>query len=252
MKIEIRRIESKRGDLEREFSSVSGSLADIFSKFKEALEFRRELRERLVQKSRKVTTRKAETYQVIKEIEKKIESCQRLVDDGSVELVNLKRQETAVKGRYKELLAGRLPSSPSQKAEPDFSGNGFQLEERKRLFLKRIEGAFTELEQELSQATGRRAQLDDSIEKESKRLKLYHQKRDILNKTIALYGDDLIRFDQELAKTIEEEELLIEEYIDFMERLSSVVSLPPTMERRLSQNLEAARRKRETLAALGE
>ena len=251
MKIEIRRIESKRGDLEKEFASVSGSLAGIFSKFKEALEFRREFRERLIQKSRKVTSRKAETVQVIKEIEKKIETCRRLVDDGSVELMNLKRQESVVKGRYKELLAGRLPTA-SQESEPDFSGNGFQLEERKRLFLSRIEAAFAELEQELSLATGRRVELEESIDKESKRLKLYHQKRDILHKTMALYGDDLVRFDQQLAKTIEEEELLIEEYIDFMERLSSVVSLPPTMERRLSQNLEAARKKRETLAALAE
>lgn len=239
MKIDIRRVESKRTEREKEMAQVSKSLESVLLRFKQALKYRKSHREKLFDQAEKVARRRSETAGILKDVIIKLDRTKSSLAHGSMKLAETEKDESALKEKYKELLMGRIPAD-AENVDEILSENGHDLARRKEKFLSRIEDTFNELDREIAKVRRQKGALPAKLEKYKKTVDYYERKSEILKKTLKMYRSELVNFDREIADTIEEEELLLQEYTDFSERLGAVASIPVSMERLLDKNLEKA------------
>lgn len=239
MKIDIRRVESKRSEKEKEIEQVSKSIERVLRRFKQALKYRKAHREELFNQAEKVAKRRSETAKILKEVIVKLDKTKQSLAHGSEKLAGTEKDESALKGRYKELLMGRIPADP-ESVDKILSDSGHDLAREKERFLSKIEDAFAELDREIIKVRRRKGELPAMLEKYKRTVDYYERKSEILKKTLKMYRSELVNYDREIAETIEQEELLLQEYTDFSERLGAVASIPASMERLLDKNLEMA------------
>ncbi|VAX19197.1 hypothetical protein MNBD_NITROSPINAE04-321 [hydrothermal vent metagenome] len=239
MKIDIRRVESKRTGMEKEMAQVSKSLQSVLSRFKQALKYRKTQREKLFDEAEKVARRRMETARILRDVVIKLDKTKSALARGSVKLSQTEKEESVLRGKYKELLMGRIPADVED-IDEILSDNGHGLERRKKMFLSRIEDTFAELDRKIAQIGRRKGELPATLEKYKKTVDYYERKSEILKKTLKMYKNELVNYDSEIADTIEQEELLLQEYTDFSERLGAVASIPGAMERLLEKNLGKA------------
>ncbi len=237
MRIDISRVESKRAERDKEIRDVSCSLENVLSRFKKALKLRKERRERILNKAEKVAARRVEASRNLKSVIIKLDKTKRSLVRGKERLIIVEKEEAVLKGKYEELLIGRVPQEPDG-VKDMMSDNGDDLSRRKQKFIGRITDAFDELEAEMDRIKKHKGQLPKRIEVDTKRAEAYQRKRVILAQTLKMYKDELVEYDEDLIRTIGEEELLLQEYTDFSERLHTVVSIPVSMDRLLARNLE--------------
>lgn len=240
MRVDLHRVETALKERERDVARLRESLNGALDKFQEALEYRRGLRERLAGMVEKVSRRMEETGEVVRAIDRKRDRAERVLAMNREELKDLEKDEKIAKGKYNELLMGRVPPRPGG-AAVTATDNGADLSKMKSEFFERIENAFHDLENEISGLKSRGDNLRAQVDEDTKRVKLYGEKKKILSKTLALYKSDLKKHEKRLAETIEEEERLMEEFTDFLERLDSVAAIPATVRDALEKNLQQAR-----------
>ena len=156
-----------------------------------------------------------------------------------MKLAEAEKDESVLKGKYNELLLGRIPADP-ENVDEILSDNGHDLARRKEKFLSKINDTFTELDREIVKVGRQKGELPAMLEKYKKTVDYYERKSEILKKTLKMYRSELVNYDREIADTVEEEELLLQEYTDFSERLGAVASIPASMKRLLDKNLEKA------------
>lgn len=239
MKIDLHRVEAALKERERDVVRLRETLNGALDEFEVVLEYRRGLRERLAASGEKVSRRMEETEEVVRAIERKQDRAERILAMNREELKDLEKDEKIAKGKYNELLMGRVPPRPGGGVME--AGNGADLSRMKSEFFERIENAFHELENEINGLKSRGGALRAQVAEDTKRMKLYGEKKQILSKTLALYKSDLKKYEKQLAQTIEEEERLIEEFTDFLERLDSVAAIPASVREALEKNLQSAR-----------
>ncbi len=222
--------------MEEEMAQVSKSLQTVLARFKRALKYRKTQREKLFDEAAKVARRRMETAKILKDVVIKLDKTKSSLERGSVKLAQTEKEESALKGKYKELLMGRIPAD-AEGIDEILSDNGHDLARRKKIFLNRLEDAFAELDRKIEETRRQKGELPATLEKYKKTVNYYERKSGILKKTLKMYKSELVNYDSEIADTIEQEELLLQEYTDFSERLGAVASIPGSMERLLEKNL---------------
>jgi len=236
LKIDIHRVESKRDGMKKEMALVSKSLQSVLLRFKLALKYRKAQREKLFDQAVNVARRRSEAAGILKDVIVKLDKIKNSLARGSRQLAESDKEEKVLRGKYKELLMGRIPAS-AEEIDEILSDNGHDLEQSKKKFINKIEGTFAELDRKIVEIGRQKGELPAMLEKYKKTVDYYERKSEILRKTLKMYKNELVNFDSEIADTIEEEELLLQEYTDFSERLGAVASIPASMEKLLDKNL---------------
>lgn len=239
MKIDIHRVESKRNEREKAMARVSKSLDSVLARFKQALKYRKKRRENLFDQAEKVAKRRAETVKILKEVIIKLDRTKSILVNESMKLAETEKNESLLKAKYEELLNGHMPADSGNVDETP-RDNGHDLASRKEEYLSKINDAFAELDREIVENRRQKGELPAILEKRKTTVDYYERKSKILKKTLKMYRNELVGYDREIADTVEEEELLLQEYTDFSERLGAVVSIPASMEKLLEKNLEKA------------
>ncbi len=241
MKIDIRRVEYKRRDQEKEMTQVTKSLELSLARFKEALQCRNEQRNHTARMIDNATSRRDEAIQTLKVIDKKLEETKANLASQKHDLKVLAKEEAVAKGMYKELLAGRLPVDVSYAKIAKFESPD-DLVLQKEKFLAKIESLFDKLDDEIADLSRRIRMLEKLISGGVRRVELLNQKRSILSRSLQLYKKELAQLEKTLASTIEEEELLIHEYTDFTQRLKTVATIPASVDKLLARTLKSGNR----------
>jgi len=240
VKIDIRRVEYKRKDQEKEMTQVTKSLELSLARFKEALQYRNEQRNHTARMIDNATSRRDEAIGTLKVIDKKLEETKANLVTQKHDLKILAKQEAVAKGMYTELLAGRLPmdadyAKTARLKSPD------DLAAQKEKFLMKIESLFDKLDDEMADLSRRIRMLEKLISGATRRVELLNQKRGILSRSLQLYKKELAQLEKTLASTIEEEELLIHEYTDFTQRLKTVATIPASVDKLLARTLKSGK-----------
>lgn len=212
-------IESSRLRVEREVAAAVDSLEKSLSRFREGLKFRRAKRERLVDSSSKVTALKRETVSALKKIVMKTDAIKKEVGRDKERLKELKRGEAVLKGRYNELLSGRLP------APGGVPGTEENLPRLREEFLRKVRESFDELDAGLARIREERDSLLSRVEGGEKKMMELERKRDILFKKLKIYKGELYSHERELKTTLERERELLAEYERFARSLKPAAEL---------------------------
>ncbi|MBF0170154.1 MAG: hypothetical protein HQK87_03520 [Nitrospinae bacterium] len=226
-------VEAKRLKQEREVAALVSGLEEALGRFRACLNQRRSLRGALSDRLEKVALRRKETVVALKEMVKRNDRIKSRLEADREELTRLKRDEATLTGRYQELLAGRLPTDPSDITLERLAGEGVppaDLSAEREKFLGKVRQAFDELDGQLAETGGRREKLERRVGEAERELAGADKRRELLFKKLDIYKQETTTAERRLQETVVEEEAALQEYADFIRRIKRVLALPATVQ----------------------
>lgn len=217
------------------------SLNAIMSAFQEGLNAREQRRARAEGSLVKLSALRRETVDALKAAVKNADKLKKELHMARDTLSSLQRQEAVAKGRYTQILSGRLPMVNADEGEGGFDSlfhkESEELSVRKDQFMTRLTNVFSSLESEIGEFEGRGKELREKITDCDRKLGELERKRVILFQKLEIYKTESAEMETAIKSSEEEEERLLRDYSEFTRRLKPVLSLPPSTEKLLEKNL---------------
>ena len=216
------------------------SLNAIMSAFQEGMSAREKKRARGEESLVKLSALRRETVDALKTAVKNSDRLKKELHHVKDTLSSLQRQEAVARGRYTEILSGRIPISKGDEGENGFESlfhkESEELSVRKDQFLSRLTNVFSGLENEIRGLEGRGKELREKMGDCETKLADLERKRVILFQKLEIYKTESAGMERIIKSTEEEEERLLRDYSEFTRRLRPVLSLPPSTEKMLGNN----------------
>lgn len=223
-----------------EAARVMKSLNAIMSAFQDGMDAREKKRARGEESLVKLSALRRETVEALKAAVKNSDRLKKEHHRVKDSLSSLQRQEAVARGRYTEILSGRLPMAKGDEGENGFESlfhkESEELSVRKDQFLTRLANVFSGLENEIREIEGRGKELREKMGDCEAKLSGLDRKRVILFQKLEIYKTESVEMERAIKSTEEEEERLLRDYTEFTRRLKPVLSLPPSTEKMLGKN----------------
>ncbi len=237
MSFDPKGVEKKRANLEKSVAHSISMLETTLSRFRTALQKRRDERERCYNSFMKLTERRRETVTKLKKMVEKTEKLKHDIHDKEEELDRIRRKESVMFGRYKELLAGRAPAGDTT-IPGVLNREGFDaLHEKKVSFLTSVRNAFEDIEGDFDELKKRKERLTKEIKRLNKQITEHNRAREMHLGKLKIYGRESDQYEKKLRESVKSEETLLEIYAGFGEDFKEGVILPPSSESILLKNL---------------
>jgi chromosome segregation ATPase len=215
------------------------SLNTIMSAFQDGLNAREKKRARSEESLVKLSALRRETVDALKDAVKNADRLKKELHRVKDALSSLQRQEAVTRGRYTEILAGRLPMANGDEGEGGFESlfhkESEELSVRKEQFLTRLTNVFSNLESEIREIEERGKELREKMTDSEGKLGALERKRVILFQKLEIYKTESAEMERSIKSAEEEEERLLRDYAEFTRRLKPVLSLPPSTEKLLEK-----------------
>ncbi len=215
------------------------SLNTIMSAFQNGLDSREKRRARAEESLVKLSALRRETVDALKDAVKNADRLKKELHRVKDALSSLQRQEAVARGRYTEILSGRLPMANGDEGEGGFASlfhkESEELSVRKDQFMTRLTNVFSSLESEIREIEGRGKELREKMADCDGKLTALERKRVILFQKLEIYKTESSEMERAVKSSEEEEERLLRDYSEFTRRLKPVLSLPPATEKMLEK-----------------
>lgn len=228
------RADGRRVATEKEVAGAVETLEKILVRFRGSLKYRRERRARQVETLEKLTALRKETVASLKNIVTNTDRLKKEISRAKDDAARLSREETSLKGKYMELLSGRMPAEEGGIAgsfDSLFAPQDVDLADRREKFLGRLKSSFAGLDAKLSETARKRGESQEKMEQGGQKIKAFDRKRQVLFQKLEIYKGESSRIERELKIAADEEETLLKEYEDFVRRFKASLSVPPAVEK---------------------
>lgn len=221
-------MESRLTALEKEVGQTLDSLKSALGGYRDKLKTSRARKAQAKERLDKLAALRKETADTLKKLVKNIDLLKKDLLRSREELSRLKREETVVKGKYLEMLTGRLPGTGKEEINGAFDSlfekDKEELAARKEQFLATLSGAFSELEGRLKEMEDKRKRLTEKTSQADDGVKSGERKREILFEKLSIYRSETVELERTLAIAAVEEEKLFAEYSGFVSRFKNCLN----------------------------
>lgn len=224
-----------------ESAKTLAALNAVMSAFVEELDSREKRRARAQESFVKLSALRRETLDALKDIVKNTDRLKKEAQRAKDSLTNIQRQESVTRGKYMEILSGRIPMANGEETEGVFETlfhkESEELSARKDQFMSRLTNVFSSLESDIREIEIRSRELRETITDCENKLGAFERKRVILFQKLEIYKSESAEMERAVKATEEEEEKLLRDYAEFTRRLKPLLALSPSTEKMLEKSL---------------